>query len=415
MAAELTDLLIRSTLGASLAILLVLGLRLPIRRMFGARAGYRAWVIVPLAALASMAPPPRLDIYSDLPKTMEPALEAAAGLAAGTYWPWLTLLWAAGALLCGLVMAFRQHRFLKALGRPNLDEDGLPLLHALDGSAIGPAVVGAFNPRIVLPANFAARYTDEERRLVLAHERAHLFAHHAQVNALGALLLCLNWFNPLAYIASRLMRIDQELATDAAVVAQFPKGQRAYAEAILKTQMAALSLPLGCQWPTRAGHPLRERIALMARPGSGKATSPLGAAAIGALCLATGAAAWAAQPPAGMFAAGDQSGRLVEVWTMLKSPNGQPPSGANHLFVASGGKVARRYKLPDGSSIAVSMSPRLEGEVVSLAIEVRSGEAVLAQRGFRLHDGEPAVIRLKDAGLVVTARPRDSFWTARRG
>lgn len=412
MPADLVDALIRATVGGSLAILLVLALRKPARRLLGARLAYRLWVLVPLAVIGSLLPAPTIDIYASAPAGLEPALDAVSGLAAGASWPWVLTLWSAGVIASLGVMAVRQHRFLRTLGTPSLDEDGLPLLHALDGSGIGPAVVGAFNPKIVLPANFATRYSEAERRLVLAHERAHLFAHDAQVNALAALLLCLNWFNPLVHLASRLMRIDQEMAADAMVVAQFPQGQRLYAEAILKTQMAALSLPLGCQWPTRAGHPLRERIALLSRAASGPIRRRLGAAAVVLLGLGAGFSAWAAQPPSGLFAAGDR-GRVIEVWAVLKSPVAGAGK-ASHLYVSSGKPITRAYRLPDGTPVSVTMTPRLDGAAVALGVEVRSADAVLARSQYLLHDGEPAVVRLNQAAVVITARSRNGFWPAGR-
>src|SRR6185503_20979525 len=99
------------------------------------------------------------------------------------------------------------------------------------------AVVGALDPHVVVPSDFEARFDAEERVLVLAHEWAHLRRQDARVNALVALLQCAFWFNPLVHLAARAIRMDQELACDAAVIAQFPEARRRYAEAMLKTQV----------------------------------------------------------------------------------------------------------------------------------------------------------------------------------
>src|SRR5688572_23252859 len=90
-------------------------------------------------------------------------------------------------------------------------------------SGHGPAVVGWWRSRIVLPEDFRERYSRGERRRVLAHEIAHLRRGdiHAQAFATG--LRCLFWFNPLVHYAAGLFRFDQELACDATVLEQFPR------------------------------------------------------------------------------------------------------------------------------------------------------------------------------------------------
>ena len=85
--------------------------------------------------------------------------------------------------------------------------------------------------------------------MILAHENAHLRAGDARINAVAAAALCACWFNPLVHMAVYLMRLDQELACDAAVLDRFPRARRLYAEVLLKTQLAAQPLPFGCHWP----------------------------------------------------------------------------------------------------------------------------------------------------------------------
>jgi beta-lactamase regulating signal transducer with metallopeptidase domain len=81
--------------------------------------------------------------------------------------------------------------------------------------------------------------------VVLAHERVHLERGDPPVNAALALLTCVNWFNPAAHVMSHWLKIDQELACDARVVAAHPKARKAYAQAMLKTQLAARPLAPG--------------------------------------------------------------------------------------------------------------------------------------------------------------------------
>src|SRR5690606_35919566 len=140
---------------------------------------------------------------------------------------------------------------------------------------------------------FESRYDERERMLVLAHERAHIRAGDALVNAIAALAQCLNWFNPLFHIARTALRVDQELACDERVMRAHGNARRAYAEAMLKTQLAARSVPLGCQWPALGAQALKERIAMLARPAPAPSTRALGAATCAAFAGLTAFIAWA--------------------------------------------------------------------------------------------------------------------------
>jgi hypothetical protein len=93
------------------------------------------------------------------------------------------------------------------------------------------------------------------------------------------------------------MRIDQEMACDETVVTRFPDARRAYAQALVKAQLAIRPLPLGCYWPSGTEHPLLERIAMLKRNDLSRSRRLAGGAALAVLCAATGLAAWASQPP----------------------------------------------------------------------------------------------------------------------
>ncbi len=60
-------------------------------------------------------------------------------------------------------------------------------------------LVGAWRPKIVLPGDVGRRYSDRERAVILAHERAHVGRHDALTNAVALALVCLFWFNPVAH------------------------------------------------------------------------------------------------------------------------------------------------------------------------------------------------------------------------
>lgn len=247
MANDLILFLARINLALAAAVLLVLILRRPVRAGFGARSAYALWLIVPLSVLALLLPPRKVvtpapvvteapaarivQAPSPSPTSTSPAPEARGKLPLGEG---LLALWVTVALSALAIQAERQRRFVRSLGRLR-DTDGL-LWSERPG--VGPAVIGALAPRVVVPSDFAQRFTADEQALILAHERNHLAVGDAQINAFVTGLRCLFWFNPLIHVGAAVLRIDQEIACDAAVLARHPKTRRAYGEAMLKTQLA---------------------------------------------------------------------------------------------------------------------------------------------------------------------------------
>jgi len=162
---------------------------------------------------------------------------------------------------------------------------------------IGPAVVGR---TIILPFDFEVRFTPAEQAAVLAHEAEHLARGDVMANAVVALIQCICWFNPLVHLAARWIRIDQELACDAGVIADQPSLRRPYAEALLKTQVLGAVPPVGCAWRARGFLPLRDRIRLLKRRAPSPARRAFCALLLVALTLGCGYAAWASQPSRSM-------------------------------------------------------------------------------------------------------------------
>jgi len=299
--AESFDALVAVSVVSTVAICVVLALRLLARRFLGAQTAYLLWIFVPLAVFAAFLPSPRIapPIFAH----GSPAATIAATLAAPTVASAfdmraaLLVLWAVGALSMLARFVAQQRRYLRSLGALAASNDARIVRAASRASS--PALVGALRPRIVLPADFESRYAPAERPLVLAHEEAHRARGDAQANALVALARCAGWFNPLVHVAAAAFRFDQELACDASVIRRFPEARRPYADAMLKTQLAEqsrqeLRLPAGCRWPS--GHPLKERIHMLKKPTPTRARRALGAAITACLALGGGYASWSMQP-----------------------------------------------------------------------------------------------------------------------
>lgn len=304
MAAELLRALVMVTLASTAAMLIVGVLRRPLRRIAGARAAYWLWLLAPALTIAVLLPAPARMLLSPtaaLPAQLQSMLAIAVAQDTSSRGAWITLalmLWLAGAAVMGAALIARQRVFSRVLGDPAPDAGGL--LRADVGT---PMVVGFLRPRIVVPVDFEARYSPEEQELVLAHEAAHAARGDVVVNALASCALCLWWFNPLAYRALVWLRTDQELACDAQVLSRSGHSRRAYADALLKTQLAAEAtwrMPIGCPWGWRSqpNHPLKERILMLKRPLPGYSRRLGGIALALGITAATAYAAWAGQSTA---------------------------------------------------------------------------------------------------------------------
>jgi beta-lactamase regulating signal transducer with metallopeptidase domain len=288
-------LFVRLVLLSSGAILIVLCLRQLVRRLFGANITYALWLIVPVSLLVGATPRPQaLKILAPVGAVKPMLASVVDGIASppsiSGVGEWPALILASGALLALAMTLIVQGRFLRRLGALSQRDDGSWQTGHDD---IGPMLLGVLRPRIIVPASFDQRYTAHERELILAHERIHLRRGDAQVNALVALIQCLQWFNPLIHVAVRCFRLDQELACDANVILRFPNARRSYADAMLKTQLIDSGLPIGCYW--QSSHPIKERIAMFKKPMPSRSRKVLGSSLLLASMLTTSCIVWAAQ------------------------------------------------------------------------------------------------------------------------
>jgi len=346
---ELLDAAIRVNLALAAAIALILALRAITRRLFGARVAYALWAAAPIAAAAALLPTRTVEVQATAPPIaqaitafpingavvdaaahpatttpIDSALIAGAGpldaalispapslqaiAPAGSDWPALLLaLWIGGAAASLTGLLYRQRRYVRSLGGLEACEELGARVYRAGALETGPAVVGVFNPFIVTPPDFQARYDARERAAVLAHERAHLRRGDPAVNAAMALAQSILWFNPFVHLATRTLRVDQELACDESVIAANASARRVYAEAMLKAQPGLALGPLGCAWPDTDFHRLKERIAMLKRTPPSRSKLWIGGSLVALATLAIGAGAWTAQPARVVLASADDT------------------------------------------------------------------------------------------------------------
>ena len=177
----------------------------------------------PALATPSIAEPVSQTATLGVPPPSAVITSSASAPDPGAVWPpspatLVIALWALGALVVlaglgvGLVRArtiARSARLVEVRTLPNGRAVEIRASAALDT----PAVTGLFAPVILVPRD-ADTWTAERRELVIAHELAHAARRDCLASALAQLAVALHWFDPLAWLAARRLRIERELAAD---------------------------------------------------------------------------------------------------------------------------------------------------------------------------------------------------------
>lgn len=396
---ELLQGLIGVTLAGSAAIVPVLALRRPLRKVFGAQVAYALWWLVPAAMAAALLPAtpvvteavPVARVLA-LPATL--ALPAAPAVAGLTWQDAALAIWMLGVVACALWLWRAQVAFRRGLGRLLPQGDAWVAQSAQAGL---PATLGLLRPQVVLPVDFATRFDAAQQALVLAHEQRHIARGDHWANAAAALLRCLCWCNPLLHYALARMRHDQELACDAAVLATHPQQRRHYGDALLNAQLALQTVPLGCHFGF--GHPLKERIVMLRQVNVSAARRNSGAALVALLGCGMAFAAWAVQPrvvpvlpsPPAMLLPPPPPAALAP----LPPPPPPPPqaaTSATRVTTLQPGTVEAQSRmaappiypeqaLKEGSTgvVVLVVDLKADGAVVGVRVDKSSGHAELDQ------------------------------------
>lgn len=267
--------LLAATWASGLLLALILLLRRPLGMTLGARTAYLLWLAVPMQLLVSIpwisqANPVRVALPSVI------AMPGTNGILAAPSAPslvhWLTLFWLVGAGLllvrlalhavqsCRLVSASAPWEPVDGRQQP-LRSDGRTRLSDRIGS---PVVAGLLRPKILLPADIEQRLDCTSLSLVLRHECCHAHRRDNLANLLAGVILAVFWFNPLAWLAYRAFRADQELSCDAHALNDANDFQRArYGRAILDLVSPVRRCPLTTAWHLQ--HSTRRRITMLKR------------------------------------------------------------------------------------------------------------------------------------------------------
>ncbi|HEY7005229.1 MAG TPA: M56 family metallopeptidase, partial [Sphingomicrobium sp.] len=136
-------------------------------------------------------------------------------------------------------------------------------------AVLGPMAFGIIDRVIAVPVDFDDRFDHDERRLALEHELAHHRSGDLVLGHFAFALLCLQWFNPLAWMSHSAFRFDQEAACDARVLQQADGENRAaYARSIAKAASGRALLFAAALDRPRTLH--RRLQSMLASPSSGR-------------------------------------------------------------------------------------------------------------------------------------------------
>jgi len=116
-----------------------------------------------------------------------------------------------------------------------------------------PATVGWRRPVILLPEDWT-EWDSRERRVVLAHEMAHILRNDYFSGLWAQFCLALHYYHPLAHWLAGRLRLDQELAADA-WGARLAGGSRTYLTTLARMALRNDPRPVG--WPARSFRPAR--------------------------------------------------------------------------------------------------------------------------------------------------------------
>jgi TonB family protein len=318
-----------------------------------------AW-LRPEAALEpasmSMLPMPGAYVMESIPVL---ALESGSGrLSLETA---LLLAWAAATVALLLYLAVSALR-IHAEGRRwrRGEVDGVAVLVS---EATGPAALGLFRGRVVLP-EWALTLDEGLRRLLVLHEAEHVRAKDPQLAVAGLVTCALMPWNPVLWWQLSRLRLAIEMDCDARVLGR--AGDRArYGSLLLEVGQRRARLAVGL---AESGSMLERRIRMIAKTTAGRRTvRALGLGALSALVLAV---ACETPPPTGL---GDVESRPIAAEEALAAGSELP---CEPLIYLDGDAVDR--------SVLANMDPaRIE------SIEVLRGDPSLRAAALTLEPGTP--------------------------
>ncbi len=195
-----------------------------------------------------------------------------------------------------------------------------------------PLAAGILRPVILVPSS-ASEWSDEEMRIVLLHELAHVQRSDIIARATAMCACVIHWFNPFVWILGELSTRDAELAADDLVLSAgiLPS---TYADALLNIAGSVFGPPrVQPSLPLARRAFLAERVHTILREsrrsgGMGHAATALVLAATFATSLLAACVRFAAEPSPTLGSVTNGIASLTPVITRKYEPSGPPRASA---------------------------------------------------------------------------------------
>ncbi len=228
-------------LATGLLMILVLTVRQPVARHFGPRVAYALWLLPAMRAVLPPMPDAFVSVQGQVMEVLSSPLSKGSvdGISAA-----LLLIWVLGAAAFFLWHSAAYARFsahLRASAAPMFDDGRVKV--ARSPNVLAPLAFGVMDKAVIVPHDFAHRYDGREQYFAIDHELSHHRRGDLLANGFALILLSLHWFNPIAHIAFRAFRADQEAACDATVLIGASDADRhAYGRALVKSALGQAPL-----------------------------------------------------------------------------------------------------------------------------------------------------------------------------
>lgn len=189
---------------------------------------------------------------ADLPMAAPAVTEVSGGIPVVAF-----IVWAAGIAVLGLISTLQycrlRRRWLqfseeppqrysalvaKAARQIGLDK---PVDVRFVSGVAGPAVVGFFQPIVVIPARLMTELSSEELQHVLMHEFAHIKRRDPAWTFICLIAQLVYWFHPLIWLARKRLALLREICCDHAVATAM-SGTDSYRRTLLRIARRSLRL-----------------------------------------------------------------------------------------------------------------------------------------------------------------------------
>jgi hypothetical protein len=277
-----------------------------------------------------------------------------------------------------------------------------PIGVAVSDLTTTPIVTGIWRPLIVLP-RAVSEWSSARLRAVLLHELAHIKRCDCLTQTLARLICAAYWFNPLVWIATRRLRIEQERACDDFVLASGTKASEyaAHLSGIARgLQRARLSALATASLAMARSSQVESRLMAILDPTIQRSSAPGARAVAAAMVLLVVIPLSALQlRPAGAKAA---------VADAPSIPAGRFQGGAALIAAAHEGRIdVVRYLLDKGVDVSATsggwnalVAAAHEGQLKTVELLLDRGADVNAAPGgtsalaAAAHEGKLEVVKL---------------------